>query len=110
MSTEVKPTAEKFMPFIAASMKELAAGMEEKVAMLQESGYKDEVVAKEVLTIAAAFVGVSTLVSTLLGMTPSDFSSLTKQVVLQVLQEYDTILKGNVGNQVKDTDTRHHSH
>lgn len=103
----IKPSVDKMLPFIGATLLELAAGMQEKLAVFQEAGYNDELAAKEVLTIAAAIAGVSTAVSSLLNMSVADFSSLSKQTFVHILNEYESLQEGN---QVTDIDRRHHNH
>lgn len=99
------PQASSLMPFLATSLKELAVGMEEKLAVLQESDYKDEKAAKEVIVIAATSAAVATAIGSLLGMSPTAFGSLCKQVIKIVLEDYDNIVAGNTAQ--VDNSTTH---
>lgn len=90
-----RPKVEELIPYLVAALKEIAAGAEERLAVLQESGYRDEAAAKELLTVFAAAAGAGTTAAILLGMTPTDFGALSKQVTLMVLADYDTVTAGN---------------
>lgn len=81
---------------IVTSMKELAAGMEEKVAEFEEGDFTDEQLVKDILTLAAANAGISTLVSTILNVPAAQFSELSKQVVVHILKEYEEVIQKNI--------------
>lgn len=102
------PQVQNLMPFLATSLKELAVGAEEKLAVLQESGYKDEQAAKDLIVIAATSAAVATAIGSLLGMSPTAFGTLGKQVIKIVLEDYDNIVAGNTDMGVADINNSSH--